>query len=110
MTKYIELQSKTINATHLRVDIDYNMGRYNYFTHQTEPRGYYIHVSPVAYSNNNGIITESYVAFTGIKYLLKEVTRKSAKAEKEAEQIAAQIEKNIIDIVCTKNNISVLEV
>lgn len=109
MKKYIELQNKTINATHLRVDIDYNIGQYNYFTHQNERRGYYISVSPVAYSNNNGIITESYAAFTGVKYLLKEVTRKSTKAEKEAESIAAQIEKNLIEYVCNKNNLSIME-
>lgn len=107
MKKYIELQEKTRNATHLLIELRYNLGGFNYFTHKQEPRGYYLSVSPVALEQRDGYTLESYTAFTGTKYLVKEVTRKSAKAEHEAEEKAAELEKSLIAFVCDQNNIAI---
>ena len=34
MKKYIELQEKTRNATHLLIELRYNLGGLNYFTYK----------------------------------------------------------------------------
>ena len=107
MKKYIELQEKTRNATHLLIELRYNLGGFNYFTHKQEPRGYYLSVSPVALEQRDGYTLESYTAFTGTKYLVKEVMRRSVKAEQEAEQKAGEIEKSLIAFVCNQNNIAI---
>lgn len=107
MKKYIELQEKTRNASHLLIELKYNLGGINYFTYKQEPRGYYLSVSPVKLEHRDGYTLESYTAFTGTKYLVKEVTRKSAKAEQEAEQKATDLEKSLIAFVCNQNNIAI---
>lgn len=107
MKKYIELQEKTSHATHLLIELRYNLGGINYFTYKQEPRGYYLSVSPVKLEHRDGYTLESYTAFTGTKYLVKEVTRKSAKAEKEAEEKAGDLEKSLIAFVCNQNNIAI---
>ena len=107
MKKYIELQEKTRNATHLLIELRYNLGGFNYFTHKQEKRGYYLSVSPVALEQRDGYTLESYTAFTGTKYLVKEVARKSTKAEREAEETASDLEKSLIALVCNQNNITI---
>lgn len=107
MKKYFELQEKTVVATHIKAEIFYSIGGYNYFTYKQEKRGYYISVTPVTYQNKNGTITEGFSAFSGIKLLLKEVSRKSAKAEKEATEKGLKLMEKLIIIVCNDNNLSV---
>lgn len=107
MKKYIELQQTTRNTTHLLIELKYNLGGYNYFTYKQEPRGYYLSVSPVKLEQRDGYTLESYTAFTGTKYLVKEVTRKSEKAEREAEQKARDLEKSLIAFVCTQNKLAI---
>lgn len=107
MKKYIELQEKTRNATHLLIELRYNLGGFNYFTYKQEPRGYYLSVSPVELKQRDGYTLESYTAFTGTKYLVKEVPRKSTKAEREAEEKAEELEKALIRFVCAQNNIAI---
>lgn len=46
MKNYIKV-SGSEKTNYLRIDLDYSKGGYNYFTYKNEPRGYYIHVSPV---------------------------------------------------------------
>lgn len=67
-------------VTHLRVDFTYSKGGINIWTYKTEPRGYYVLITPVERSG----IMESFTAFTGKKYIIREVTRASARAEQEA--------------------------
>lgn len=67
----------------------YHKGGMNYFTSRNEPRGYYLSVSPVQVERRaDGIVIESFAAFSGIKYLLIECKRKSNKIEEQAEQLA----------------------
>ncbi len=107
MKKYIALTTPTKNATHLLIELRYNLGGLNYFTYKQEPRGYYLSVSPVALEQRDGYTLESFTAFTGTKYLVKEVSRKSTKAEREAEQKAVELEKALINFVCTQNNLAI---
>lgn len=108
MKKYIDLIPNE-KATHLSVELIYNKGGYSYFTYKEEQRGYYLHVTPVKRYTRDGIQFESFTAFTGVKQCVKTVSRKSAKAEQEAEAAAAQIENALVSWVCGKNNLQVLE-
>lgn len=109
MKKYINVKENTHHITHLKIEVYYSLGGYNYFTYKQENRGYYLSVSPVERKTDEYGTMESYTAFTGIKKLIKEVSRKSKKAEAEAEAIAENETKNLIDYVCTKNNLEVTQ-
>lgn len=108
MKKYIQIKENEKNITDLSIEIYYHKGGDNFI--RFRQRGYYITVTPVTREDRGGVILETYGAFTGITQCIKPVERKSAKAEQEAQQRAAQIEQIITDIVCAKNNIFVLEV
>ena len=103
MKKYIALQPGDNYASHVKIETAYSLGGYNYFTGKKEERGYYIHVQPVKRENRHGVTLESFTAFSGIKQLVLPVSRKSAKAEREAEELAASIEKTLVGWVCKKN-------
>lgn len=72
------------HATHLKAQVYYALGGFNYFTYQNEPRGYYVSITPVQRENKNGYTMESFTAFTGMKHLAVPVQRKSAKKMDEA--------------------------
>ena len=106
MKKYLELKANGQNATHLKCEVYYSLGGMNYFTYKKEPRGYYASVTPVERkSYGNGMMMEGYMAFTGTKMLLKEVSRKSAKAEAEAEKIAEDAFNRLIEYVLNENGL-----
>lgn len=108
MKKYIEVKENR-NATHLKIEVYYNLGGMNYFTGKPEARGYYLSVSPVSRSRTDyGATLESYTAFSGIKECIKTVTRKSVKAEAEAEKLAQDREKIMIEYVCNKNGLELV--
>lgn len=110
MKKYIEVKENPAKVTHLKIELYYDLGGMNYFTYKTENRGYYLSVSPVTRgASTGGFISESYTAFTGIKQNIKQVTRKSAKAEAEAEKLAADAMDNLIDYVCKKNGLEIAD-
>lgn len=97
MKKYIEVKENPAKVTHLKIELYYDLGGMNYFTGKAENRGYYLSVTPVTRGTSaGGFTSESYTAFTGIKQNIKQVTRKSAKAETEAEKLAADAEKRKI--------------
>lgn len=108
MKKLIPLKENK-NANFIKLETHYNLGGYNCFTHKTEARGFYLSASPVQHFTRDGITFESYTAFTGAKLLLLEVSRKSKKAEAEAERIAEEKEAELIKYVCINNNLEVLQ-
>lgn len=109
MKKYIDLIPNK-KATHLSVELIYNKGGYSFVTYKEEPRGYYLHVTPVTRYTRDGVQFESFTAFTGVKQCVKIVTRKSTKAEQEAEEAAKQIENALVSWVCGKNGLQIKEV
>ena len=80
MKKYIPVSGNN-DVTHLRVELAYDIGGYNMMTYRPKPRGYYLTVVPVKREERYGCMMESFAAFSGYRQLMKEVTRKSAKAE-----------------------------
>ena len=102
MKKFIATKTENV---FVKVETYYNLGGMNYFTYKVELRGYYLSVTPVERINRGSYITESCTAFSGYKMLLKEVKRKSKKAEMEAEQIAADEMQRIIDQVLSEQGL-----
>lgn len=74
---------KEIKCTHVKCDIMYELGGHNTWTGQTCARGYYLHVTPVVRREykEEGVVTESFTAFTGGKFLLVECARRSSNKE-----------------------------
>lgn len=107
MKKYIKIKENDKKITHLKVEIYYSLGGYNVWNGKQESRGYYLSVTPVECSNHSGYMMESFVAFSGIKELIKPVTRKSQKAEKQAEVLAQTKELELINYILKKSNIEI---
>lgn len=108
MKKFIEVMP-TEDVTHIKVELAYNKGGWNVFTGENEPRGYYLHVTPVKRENKYGTTLESYMAFSGIKKCINIVSRKSDKQERIAEGLAPNYENLLIEYVCQKNNLRLKE-
>lgn len=102
--KYLPLEPNT-SATHLKVEIYYSKGGMNYFTCSNEKRGIYLSVSPVTRKENS----ESYMGFSGVKKHLVDMARFNQKTFDNF-VVSPETEKELIDYVCQKNNIKVLEV
>lgn len=106
MKKYLKVNPNGNKITHIEVETSYSLGGYNVFSHKTERRGYYLHVTPMELSDCGGFTMKSFVAFSGVKKLLKEVSRKSAKAEREADEIAVHDESELIQYICEKSGVT----
>lgn len=84
----------------LKTEVYYSLGGMNYFTSRNEARGYYLSACPVQVERRpDGIIIESFTAFSGTKILLLETSRKSAKSEATAQKLAEYKMKDISDYV-----------
>ena len=102
MEKYL---ATTTSNKFIKVYTYYKKDAMNYFTYKTESRGYYLSVIPVERARG----FESFVAFTGFKVLLKEVTRASKKAEAEAEAIAEKDWRKYAEIAANEAGLQIVE-
>jgi hypothetical protein len=84
VVRYYKIKNGNRNATHLKAEIYYALGGTNVFTYRNEPRGYYLSVSPVERAERNGYTMESFTAFSGKKWIVLPVQRKSQKKMAEA--------------------------
>lgn len=110
MKRYLKVKPNAGTTTHLKVEMSYSLGGMNPFTYKNERRGYYLYVTPVERrSCGDGVMMEGYVAFSGTKLLLKEVTRKSAKAEQEAERMVDQNLPMLMNAVLQENELELEE-
>ena len=109
MKQYIKVKINGGKVTHLKVETYYSLGGMNYFNYKTERRGYYLSVVPVERMDKGGYIMEGYVMCLGIKDCIKEVQRKSKKAETEAEKLATERMKDLIDYVLNQNGLELEE-
>ena len=104
--KYIPAKGHGVN--NLCVELYYSLGGMNYWTYKQEGRGYYLSVKPVERVRRDGYTTESYTMGSGIKMLIKEVSRRSAKAAAEAEVLAQLHIQELIDYICHKDGVEVI--
>lgn len=106
MKTYLKLKENGRKLTHIKIEVYYSLGGYNYFTYKKEERGYYLSVSPVERSE----FMEVYTSFTGYKQLIKPVSRKSKKAEQEAEAIYKDYLPALLEAVLAKSNLELEDV
>lgn len=89
MKKYFK--TTLSDATDLKVEVYYDKGGYNMFTHEPERRGIYFSISPVKLEG----ICECYTAFSGSKICIKELNRKN---DKSLNEVISKIEPIIEDV------------
>lgn len=75
--------------SHTKVQLFYSLGGINYFSGDHNRRGIYLSVTPVTLSDRDGFAFESSIMFSGLKMLLKELTRFS---RKELESLKGSLE------------------
>ena len=97
-------------CNHLEITLDYSLGGYNYWNGNTDGRGYYLYVTPVSVGkseyNGHEYETVSQILGQGSKMLLKQVARKSKKAEQESIVLAQEKKDELINYVCNKYGIT----
>lgn len=103
MKKDINIKPNPRGWNIIEVEVHYDLGGYNPFTSQGVKRGYYLSVRPVEQKE----FSRAYTMFSGTSVLLKEVGRKSTKAQAEAEAIAADKEREAIDYICNKYGLEI---
>lgn len=107
-TTYIPVKNCT-EITHLKVELYYSMGGWNYFVGKQESRGYYLSVMPVKrWKSDTGCTCEQFVSFRGVRTLIKEVARKSKKAEHEAITLAENKEQELVAHITSSQNIEII--
>lgn len=92
MKQYFET-SQIPDSTHIAVELFYNKGGYNYFTGKKESRGVWLSFRPVTYEVKDSYTSESYMGFSCVKFLIKEMARKS---QKQIDKIESEL-KDVID-------------
>lgn len=90
-------------TTHVDVEVYYSKGGMNHFTGSVEKRGYYLSVQPVTKSTHS----VSYIGFTGVKQLIKEVGRFSPKMLAEL-VVEYDMMNSMVAHVMEKNNIKII--
>ena len=92
-------------CTHVKCEIHYELGRHSWGTGQNNPRGYYLHVTPVSRDEH----FESFAAFTGAKFLLVECTRKSSNKETLAKVMYEKTVRAAVEQLFKTDNIDMHE-
>lgn len=96
---------KQNKCTHVKCEIHYELGGHSWGTGQYNPRGYYLHVTPVSRDGH----FESFTAFTGAKFLLVECTRKSSNKETLAKVMYEKIVRASVKQLFETDNIDMHE-
>ena len=112
--RYIPLADNEHKETHIEVEVGYQLGGLNYWNYENESRGYYLYATPCALSTHqfdNGKEWQSISTTVGrgFKWLLKEVSRQSKKAEAEAIAIANEAMDWLIAKVCERYGLTLKE-
>ena len=96
--RYIE-RDDLKDANCIKVSVYYSKGGHSYFSGRSEPRGFYISVTPVTRANG----MESFIMFSGYKELICEVNRYSDKQFDRAVDMSTAIEPKLIAAIIEKN-------
>lgn len=96
-TKFLPVTGGTI--TDIKVQLYYTDGGLG------GKKGLYLSVSPVKREVTNGIIIESYGAYTGVKELVLPMARYNEK-KAFSFSIPADLESKMLDYVCNKNGLT----
>jgi hypothetical protein len=104
MKKYIKIEA-TRDENVICLETGYSLGGHNWYNGANEARGYYLYCTPMQVNQRDDGRGNEYNTFTqvlgkGNKLLLKEVARRSKKAEIEAEKIAEEKADWLLEQVC----------
>jgi hypothetical protein len=99
---------ETTGAQVLEVEVVYSKGGMNYFTYESDPRGFYLHVTPVEYeeSGTPGIRWKKYTLFSGVKKFVHPTKRFSRKGLETAVSLAQEHVAAMVEHVLTENNLT----
>jgi hypothetical protein len=100
-----EYVKTTKRNTFIKVELLYNLGGYNIYTGESDPRGYYISAYPVERVDKYSYALENYTAGTIIKKCIVPVNRKSKKQESIALELFDIKKQNLIEIVLLEYNL-----
>lgn len=75
-----DLGREVKNESHVKVSFYVDNGGINYFTYKNEKKGYYVSIAPITRNECDGCATVRIRVFSGLKMLLKEISRKSRKS------------------------------
>lgn len=106
-TKYYKTN---VQGTEVKVNVYYSLGGMNYFNSKNEDRGYWISVSPIQIERrNDGIVFESYRAFSGTKRLIIGASRKSQSGFDKAFKLAEELENEMLNYISEKHGINIIK-
>ena len=105
---YIPVESSNRDENNLKIEVYYDLGKYDYYTHKSNKRGYYVSVTPVTRCKRDNYFTEISTVFVGYKYCLKEVSRKTNKATQEALELSENINW-LIEHICDEYGFEIVE-
>lgn len=113
--RYIPLADNEHKETHIELEVGYQLGGMNYWNYDNERRGYYLYATPCQLSTHptgTGVEWQSITTTVGrgYKWLLKEVSRQSKKAEAEAIAIANEKSDWLLAKVCERYGLTLKEV
>lgn len=83
----IKEEPKDGKRRYIKCYLSYSLGGVSWGTGQHEARGYYAHVAPVTTWKCEGVAMESYVGFSGAKWLLVACNRQGPKKEAKAAEM-----------------------
>lgn len=77
--KYIQVISNSNNTNYILINF--------YYYKSEDKKGYYLSIQPIHREEKEGRVYTEFMGFSGYKYFLLEVARKSKKAENQAKDI-----------------------
>lgn len=113
MKRYVAIEA-TRDENAICLETGYEEGGHNWFSGDTNRRGYYLYCTPVMKSarklaDGTEYSTIQQVLGKGNKLLLKEVTRRSKKAEAEAEMLAEEKADWLLEKVMEKYGLKLVD-
>ena len=98
----------TKENTQIKVEVYYSRGAWNFATGKDDPRGYWLSVQPVKFTEEAGVKLVTISLFSGLKQFLTatKADRKGGKNEQTAIRLAEQYEKGLLEQVCIKENLT----
>lgn len=93
MTKYFDYNTEGNKTQSIKVEVKYSKGGFNGFTGGQEQRGIWLYICPVTLEKMKlgemDYVSERYVAFSGNKVCLKELSRRS---DKQLNELVSKVE------------------
>lgn len=98
MKHYVPTQSMGEKVNNIVVETYYHKGGMNYFTYKIDKRGLYLMIKPVFRQDKGGYYTEMYEGFSGYRFILKELGRKSEKQHRMMDELLEPLVNQIAEL------------